>query len=151
MGPQCAKLLWFHYNAKDQIPAPDAAQQAVFDQGHEVGALARQLFPGGTEIAPDSFFPEVVLAETRKLLPARRPLYEAGFAFGGGYARADTCPLRERCWSLLPKASVFTLHRGGAKGPAEQADHGRTFTSAAPAVRGAHLSLLLRKPTRAVP
>ena len=23
MGRQCSKLLWFRYNAKDQIPAPD--------------------------------------------------------------------------------------------------------------------------------
>jgi len=50
MGRQCSKLLWFRYNAKDQIPQPDEAQQAVFDQGHEVGKLAQQLFPGGIEI-----------------------------------------------------------------------------------------------------
>jgi hypothetical protein len=31
MGRQCSKLLWFRYNAKDQIPAPDEGQQAVFD------------------------------------------------------------------------------------------------------------------------
>ena len=45
MGCQCRKLLWFRYNAKDQVPAPDAQQQAIFDQGHEVGQLARQLLP----------------------------------------------------------------------------------------------------------
>ena len=38
-GQQCAKLLWYTFNAKDQIPAPDASTQAIFDQGHEVGAL----------------------------------------------------------------------------------------------------------------
>jgi len=41
----------------DQIPAPDEAQQPVFDQGHEVGELARQLgdatFP--TYITQDVF------------------------------------------------------------------------------------------------
>jgi hypothetical protein len=50
-GSQCKKLLWFAYNAKDQIPESDAAQQAIFDQGHEVGALAKSLFPGGVEVA----------------------------------------------------------------------------------------------------
>jgi hypothetical protein len=50
-GLQCPKLLWMAYNARDQLPAPDAATQAVFDQGHEVGALAKQLFPGGTGTA----------------------------------------------------------------------------------------------------
>ena len=29
MGRQCSKLQWLRYNAKDQIPAPDEAQQAV--------------------------------------------------------------------------------------------------------------------------
>ena len=47
-GRQCSKLLWFRNNAKDQIPATDEAQQAVFDQGTEVGELAQQLFPGVT-------------------------------------------------------------------------------------------------------
>ena len=43
LGTQCAKLLWTAYNARDRIPEPDAAQQAIFDQGHEVGALAKAL------------------------------------------------------------------------------------------------------------
>ncbi|MGO8926193.1 MAG: hypothetical protein ACLQU3_04785 [Limisphaerales bacterium] len=50
-GAQCRKLLWIAYNAKDQIPEPDAATQAIFDQGHEVGALAKALYPGGIIVA----------------------------------------------------------------------------------------------------
>ena len=50
-GSQCRKLLWYAYNAKDQIPGPDAAQQAIFDQGHEVCALAKALYPGGIIVA----------------------------------------------------------------------------------------------------
>jgi len=46
-GAQCRKLLWVAYNAKERIPEPDAATQAIFDQGHEVGALAKALYPGG--------------------------------------------------------------------------------------------------------
>ena len=49
-GLQCPKLLWHAYNAKDLIPEPDAATQAIFEQGHEVGALAKQVFPGGVEV-----------------------------------------------------------------------------------------------------
>jgi len=50
-GSQCKKLLWFAYNEKDQIPETDAAQQAIFDQGHEVSALAKSLYPGGIEVS----------------------------------------------------------------------------------------------------
>jgi hypothetical protein len=52
-GLQCPKLLWHAYNAKHLIPEPAAAQQAVFDQGHEVGALAKRLYPDGIEIGED--------------------------------------------------------------------------------------------------
>jgi hypothetical protein len=55
-GFQCHKLLWHAYNAKDLIPEPDAAQQAVFDQGHEVGALAKQLGPDGIEVTSRAEF-----------------------------------------------------------------------------------------------
>ena len=53
-GSQCRKLVWYAYNAKDQIPEPDAATQAIFDQGHEVGALAKTLYPGGVEVSADA-------------------------------------------------------------------------------------------------
>ena len=46
-GTQCQKLLWVAYNDRDRLPKTDAATQAIFDQGHEVGALARSLYPGG--------------------------------------------------------------------------------------------------------
>ena len=48
-GLQCPELLWHAHNAKHVIPPPDA-QQAIFDQGHEVGALAKRLFPDGIEV-----------------------------------------------------------------------------------------------------
>jgi hypothetical protein len=49
-GLQCPKLLWHHYNAKDEIPKPNAATQAIFDQGYDVGALAKKLYPDGIEV-----------------------------------------------------------------------------------------------------
>lgn len=44
-GLQCHKLLWIAYNQRDRIPPADAQTQAVFDQGHEVGSLAKKLYP----------------------------------------------------------------------------------------------------------
>ena len=95
MGRQCSKLLWFRYNAKDQIPAPDEAQQAVFDQGTEVGELAQQLFPGGIVVAPGIITPDEVIAATQKAIQTRRPLYEAAFSFSTAAtpARTSSCRL----------------------------------------------------------
>jgi hypothetical protein len=110
MGLQCQKLLWVRYNAKDQIPAPDEATQAVFDQGKEVGELAHQLFPGGTTVAPDAISPTQVLAETQKAIQTRRPLYEAAFGFHGGYARTDLLvPADRNTWDLVEVKSTTSL------------------------------------------
>lgn len=107
MGRQCQKLLWFRYNAKDQIPVPDEATQAVFDQGKEVGERAHQLYPGGTMVAPDIINPSEVLAQTQKAIQARRPLYEAAFAFHGGYARTDLLvPTDRNAWDLIEVKST---------------------------------------------
>lgn len=110
MGRQCSKLLWFRYNAKDQIPAPDEATQAVFDQGTEVGELAQQIFPGGIEIdtAPGDFDGAIRL--TQETLKHRRPIYEATFSFGGGYARADILvPVAGGAWDLVEVKSTTSL------------------------------------------
>jgi len=110
MGRQCSKLLWFRYNAKDQIPAPDEATQAVFDQGTEIGELAHQLFPGGIVVAPGIIAADEVLAATRKAIQSRQPLYEAAFAYHGGYARADILvPVARDAWDLVEVKSTTQL------------------------------------------
>ena len=110
MGRQCTKLLWFRCNAKDQIPAPDESQQAVFDQGHEVGDLAKQLFPGGIEIdtAPGDF--DGAIRRTTEALKQRRSIYEATFSSGCGYARADILvPVADNAWDLIEVKSTTSL------------------------------------------
>ncbi len=46
-GRQCPRYLWVLFNDPDKVPAPDPNTQYVFDQGHMVGELAKQLFPDG--------------------------------------------------------------------------------------------------------
>ena len=87
-GLQCPKLLWFHYNAKKEIPAYDDQTQAIFDQGHEVGELAKKLFPAGIDVTWDQPLAQVI-RQSNELLQRRKPLFEAGLAFNGSYARAD--------------------------------------------------------------
>jgi hypothetical protein len=45
-GLQCTKRLWIEARQRELLPPPDDATQAIFDQGHEVGELAKELFPG---------------------------------------------------------------------------------------------------------
>jgi hypothetical protein len=81
-GSQCQKLLWYAYNAKEEIPEPDGAQQAIFDQGHEVGALAKSLYPGGIEVSADATDFDQVLQQSLEAAKARKPLFEADLAYG---------------------------------------------------------------------
>jgi hypothetical protein len=88
-GMQCHKLLWHAYNAADKIPPPDAQTQAVFDQGHEIGSLAKTLFPDGIEIGGRVSDLDETLRLTKHALRLRKPLFEAAFASEGGYCRVD--------------------------------------------------------------
>ena len=109
-GLQCHKLLWLAYKAKHLIPGPDAGQQAVFDQGHEVGELSKELFPGGVEVANgiDDF--DEILAASKLAVRERRPLYEAASTFNGGYARADILnPVAGSLWDLIEVKSTTSI------------------------------------------
>lgn len=101
-GSQCRKLLWVAYSAKDEIPEPDAAQQAIFDQGHEVGALAKSLYPGGIEVSAAATDFRQVLQNSLEAAKVRKPLFEAGFVHNGGFARVDILnPVGRNEWDII--------------------------------------------------
>jgi|WetSurMetagenome_2_1015567.scaffolds.fasta_scaffold16311_3 hypothetical protein len=101
-GLQCAKLLWVLYNDKAKVPPYDASTQAIFDQGHEVGRLAKRLFPGGIEIEGEPWKYNELLALTREALKKRVPLYEAAFSYGHGFVRTDILdPVGDDSWDLI--------------------------------------------------
>jgi hypothetical protein len=70
---QCHKHLWMLLHNPQSIPPPDAATRFAFDQGHEVGALARKLFPNGIDIPTGDFSLNCKL--TKENLCAKRPLF----------------------------------------------------------------------------
>jgi len=101
-GSQCRKLLWYAYNAKEQIPEPDDATQTIFDQGHEVGALGKSLYPGGIEVSSDAADFDQVPQQSLEAAKARKSLFEAGFAYGGGFARVDVLnPVGKDGWDII--------------------------------------------------
>ena len=100
-GIQCPKLLWYHYNAKDKLPEVDEQMQAIFTQGHQVGELAKKLFPNGIDVEWDVSF-EDVLKQSQELLGECKPLFEAGFMFNSTYARVDVLdPVGKGQWDII--------------------------------------------------
>jgi uncharacterized protein DUF2779 len=101
-GLQCHKLIWFRYNAKDQIPPIDPSTQAIFDQGHLVGSYARKLFPTGIEIKAKPWLFDLIEKSTVSALARRLPLFEAGLAYQGAFARFDILnPSGKDEWDLV--------------------------------------------------
>jgi hypothetical protein len=106
-GLQCPKRLWFEANARDRVPEVDAATQAIFEQGHEVGRLAQGLFPGGLEIDRERLGWEGALAATSAALAQRIPIHEAAFAFEGAACRVDVLvPVEGVAWDLVEVKST---------------------------------------------
>jgi CRISPR/Cas system-associated exonuclease Cas4 (RecB family) len=109
-GLQCSKLIWSAYNAKRLIPAVDAATQAVFDQGHDVGTFAKRMFPNGIEIDTDPADFEGAIQLTQKHLASRRPIFEATLSAVGGYARVDILnPVGKDEWDVIEVKSTTSL------------------------------------------
>jgi len=52
-GLQCVKKLWLEIHKPELIPEVSPAQQKIFDQGTEIGRLARERFLGGVLIEAD--------------------------------------------------------------------------------------------------
>ena len=82
---QCQKALYLgkhHSELKDEISED---QQALFSQGTSVGELATQLFPGGTDVTPESFYDfSPSIEKTKELLNQKDVIiYEAAFQFEG--------------------------------------------------------------------
>jgi hypothetical protein len=104
------KRLYLQVHQPELAGDVDAGQQAAFDQGHEVGDLARSAFPGGVFVESGADDLEAALARTATLLrdlsiPA---IFEATFFHFGVLVRVDILQRRrENRWRLIEvKSSV---------------------------------------------
>ena len=90
-GCQCPRRVWLTCHAAELGTAPDAAKQAIFDQGHEVGRCAHALFPGGALVSEPAWEHRQAIERTRALLadPAVPAIFEAAFEHDGVRIRAD--------------------------------------------------------------
>ena len=88
---QCPKRLWLEIH-QPTLRQDSAATQASFDVGHQVGAIARQLYDPkgkGQLINPKIEGFDAAFARSMELLSSSQPIFEAGFTAGGALAFAD--------------------------------------------------------------
>lgn len=90
-GLQCHKLLWWmaHEPAAAELEVDDA-RQAVYDQGHRVGALARTYVPGGVLVdLPHDAYEQRLEATRQALAQGSAAVYEAAFRADGVFVSVD--------------------------------------------------------------
>jgi len=102
-GVQCAKRMWWEIHDKgcEELQI-DLATQILFDQGNEVGALARERFPGGLLIRRDqgNYPSSFAKSEAAVRNPHVSVIFEAGFVSHDTLVFADI---------LVRDGSSFTL------------------------------------------
>src|SRR5258705_54288 len=113
-GTQCHKLLWWKVHEPNAVELqPDKVLEDRFDQGRQVGALARDRFPGGVLVdLPHNAYAERVML-TRKLIDdGRLPDVPIGRQCHEPYE----CPFLERCWPKDPDHIMRLYNIGPKKG-----------------------------------
>jgi len=111
-GLQCHLKLWYECYNRELAGSVDAATQAIFDTGHEVGVLATKRHSGGLLIEADHFHHEEAVEKTEVAmadvnLPA---IFEASFLHGGVRSRADILVrVRGGKWDLIEVKSALDV------------------------------------------
>jgi len=90
-GVQCHKLLWWTvHEAEAKELQPDKVLQDLFDQGRQVGEVARTRYPDGVLIdLPHRDVPARVEATKQALNAGARVVFEATFVAEGTYVAID--------------------------------------------------------------
>jgi hypothetical protein len=110
-GVQCLKRLYLQMHEPGLAAGPDASDQAIMEQGREVGLLARQMFPGGVEVDSSDGVEQAIRA-TRELIanPEVPAIFEGAFENGGVLVRVDVLQRRrDGRWRLLEVKSTTAL------------------------------------------
>src|SRR5437762_383873 len=90
-GLQCHKLLWWKVHEPEAIELqPDKVLQDRFDQGAQVGTLARDRFPGGVLVDLPYYATDERVQLTRKLIDDGAPaIFEASFLADNTFVAVD--------------------------------------------------------------
>ncbi len=110
-GWQCPKLLWWkaHEPLAPELQ-PDKVLQDLFDQGQQVGELARTEFPGGVLIDLPHTAVDERLAATQAALDAGAPaIFEASFLAGEVYVAVDVLERTTDGFSLIEVKSSSSV------------------------------------------
>jgi hypothetical protein len=100
-GLQCPKALYLQKNPPTFIFPPQPDLEAKFRAGNEVGILAQQLYPGGTEVPFDGLSVIEQIEQTRQQIDAgAKVIYEASFNYDGIFVKVDLLVKDGDAWQI---------------------------------------------------
>lgn len=106
-GVRCPKYLWLEtFRKKELRSESDEPTEEILAQGHRVGALAQELFPGGIEIPYAGLTIEEQLQQTEDALKHNKVIYEASFQHNGVFVKADILRKARGGWELYEVKST---------------------------------------------
>ena len=99
-GMQCEKALFLNKHNRGLRDELTEAQEAIFAQGTSVGELACDLFPGGVDCTPESYydFQAAVIKTKKEIEKGTKIIYEAAFQFNGVLAALDILVKHDDGW-----------------------------------------------------
>jgi Domain of unknown function(DUF2779) len=107
-GCQCLKRVYLQVHEPELAAEPDAAAEAIIEQGREVGLLARKLFPGGIEVDGSAGLDQAIRT-TQELIANREvpAIFEGTFEHSGVLVRVDVLHRRkDERWRLIEVKST---------------------------------------------
>jgi predicted RecB family nuclease len=110
-GVQCPKRLYLLVHEPELAAQENGSEEAIIEQGREVGHLARQLFPGGVEVDGSGGL-EGAIRSTRELVanPNIPAIFEATFEHNNVVVKTDILQRRkENRWRLVEVKSTAEL------------------------------------------
>ncbi|MFT5740873.1 MAG: hypothetical protein ACI822_002206, partial [Gammaproteobacteria bacterium] len=113
-GLQCPKALWLFKNRKDLAAEPDQRRLNLFETGRRVGDLAKDLFPGGLEVAYRQSDYQGMIDATCQLTSSETVIYEGSFSANGVFVRADILVKNGQAWDIYEvkaTASTKAVHK----------------------------------------
>ena len=110
-GVKCKKALYlnkYHKNLKDELTE---AQKSIFSQGIKVGELAQNLYPGGIDATPETFYDySKSLEQTKNAINyGTSVIYEAAFQFEGVLCAVDILVRDGNMWNAYEVKSSTSV------------------------------------------
>jgi len=109
-GLQCMKSLYLHKHHPDLKDDVSEEQQAKFDAGHDVGELAQQLFPDGSEVPYEGLSLKEQLEKTQyEIAKGTKNIYEAAFQHNNVFCKVDILHRGKKGWEMYEVKSGTKL------------------------------------------